>query len=121
MRDAEEIRVRFGKWRRTAEAERKTDQAEHIPATGATRSIGSKLSLQRSTKFREEMGNGSAFPDYPERRPQTQNKKRKSHYEKSKHSVQTKCRTSDPAAPRLPCGSAFLGTQYRVSPRPGAV
>src|SRR4029077_11686282 len=31
---------------------------KHIPATGATRTIGSKVSLQPSTKFREEMGNG---------------------------------------------------------------
>ena len=63
--------------------------------------------------------NGKRFPSpgYAERRPQTQNKKRKSHYEKSKHSVKTNSRTSDPTAPRLPCGSVFLGTQSRVSPR----
>jgi len=52
---------------------------------------------------------------------QTQNKKRKSYYENSKHSVQTNSRGSDPAAPRLPCGSVYLGTHSRVSPRPGAV
>src|SRR6187399_330185 len=52
---------------------------------------------------------------------QTQNKKRKSYYEKSKHSVQTNSRGSDPAAPRLLCGSVDLGTQSRVSPRRGAV
>jgi hypothetical protein len=84
-------------------------------------SIGSKLSLQRGANFREEMGKRSPSLGYPERRPQTQNKKRKSHYEKSKHSIQTKGRTSDPAAPRLPCGSVYLGTKSRVSPRPGAV
>ena len=46
-------------------------------------------------------GKRSAFPDHQERRPQTQNKKRKSNYEKSKHSVQTNNRGSDPASPRL--------------------
>src|SRR5437868_15263029 len=32
-----------------------------MPAAGATRSIGSKLSLQRGAKFREGMGNGLRF------------------------------------------------------------
>jgi hypothetical protein len=41
--------------------------------------------------------------------------------EKSKHSVQTNSRASDPAAARLLCGSVYLGTHFRVSPRRGAV
>src|SRR6266480_120821 len=60
-------------------------------------------------------GKRSAFRDHQERRPQTQNKKRKSH-EKSKHSVQTNSRTSHPAVPRLLCGSVYLGTHSGSSP-----
>src|SRR6478736_1850224 len=72
-------------------------------------SIGSTLSLQRGAKFREEMGNGLRLRITPERRPQTQNKKRESNHEKAKHSVQTNNTGSDPAAPRLLCGSVHLG------------
>jgi hypothetical protein len=56
-------------------------------AAAAIRRIGSKLSLQRAAKFREEMGNGLRLGITPERRPQTQNKKKKPNYEKSKKSV----------------------------------
>ena len=66
-------------------------------------------------------GKRSASPDYPERRPQTQNKKRKSNHEKSKHSVQTNSRGSGPAALRLLCGSVCLGIYSGSSPRHGAV
>ena len=73
--------------------------------------------LQHGAKFREGMGNGLRLRINPERRRQTQNKKRKSHYEKSKHSVQTNSRTSDPAAPRLLCGNVYLGTHSGSSQR----
>src|SRR5207249_11991569 len=66
-------------------------------------------------------GKRSAFPDHQERRPQTQNKKTKSHYEKSKHSVQTNSRTSYPAVPRVLCGSVYLRTHSGSSPRHGAL
>src|SRR6266516_2224648 len=49
------------------------------------------------------------------------NKKRKSNYEKSKHSDQTNSTGSDPAAAWLLRGSVYLGTQSRVSRRHGAV
>src|SRR4029077_4893846 len=65
-------------------------------------------------------GKRSAFPDYQERLPQTQNKKRKSH-EKSKHTVQTSSKSSDPASPRLPWSSVYLGTHSGSSPRDRAV
>ena len=65
-------------------------------------------------------GKRSAFPDYQERRPQTQNKKRKSH-EKSKHTVQTSSKSSDPASPRLPWSSVYLGTHSGSSQRDRAV
>jgi len=84
-------------------------------------SIGSTLSLQRGAKFREEMGNGLRLRITPERRPQTQNKKRKSNHEKAKHSVQTNSTGSDPAAPRLLCGSVHFGTHSGSSRRDGAV
>src|SRR5438132_5461415 len=62
-----------------------------------------------------------------------QNQKRKSYYEKSKHSVHSNSATlqklpafrsrriSDPTVPRLLCGSVYLGNHSRVSSRPGAV
>src|SRR5437016_11902940 len=62
-------------------------------------------------------GKRSAFLDYQERRPQTQNKKRKSH-EKSKHSVQTS-RTSDAAPPSLLCGSVYRRDHSGSSRRDG--
>ena len=59
---------RFGKRRRIAGKESKTvslvitrsrpTRPNTLPATGATRRIGSKLSLQRGPNFREGMGNG---------------------------------------------------------------
>jgi hypothetical protein len=100
-----------------------TDQAENIALGGAIRSIGSKLSLQRGAKFREGMGNGLRIRVHPEGRPQTQNKKRKPYYEKSKHSVQSDSATLEKhgTSPRLPCGRVYLGTQSGISPRPGAV
>src|SRR6476620_2238767 len=52
---------------------------------------------------------------------ETQKKKRKSSYEKSKHSVQTNSRGSDPAAARLLCGSVHLGTPSGSSRRDGAL
>jgi hypothetical protein len=52
---------------------------------------------------------------------ESQNKKRKSSYEKSKHSVQTNSRTSHPVVPRLLCGSVYLGTHSGSSPRHGAL
>src|SRR6266436_7434779 len=64
---------------------------------------------------------------------ETQNKKRKSNYEKSKPSVHSNSatlqklaafrsrRTSDPTVPRMLCGSVYLSNHSRVSPRPGAV
>src|SRR5947207_11789644 len=66
-------------------------------------------------------GKRSAFSGLPERRPETQNKKRKSNYEKSKHSVQSNSRGSDPAAARLLCGSVYLVTHSGSSPRHGAL
>jgi hypothetical protein len=84
-------------------------------------SIGSKLSLQRGTKFREEMENGLRLRVHPAPRPPNPKKKRKSNYEKSKHSVQTNSRGSAPAAVRLLCGSVNLGTHSGSSPRYGAL
>ena len=94
-----------------------TDEAEHATAVGAIRSIGYKLSLQCGGKFREGMGNGLRFRITQERRPQTQNKKRKSYYEKSKPSVQASGRTSHPAA-RPPRDRVYLGSQSGISRRP---
>jgi hypothetical protein len=45
-------------WRRLGAMRDAIELPEHIAAPSAIRSIGSKLSLQRGAKFREEMGNG---------------------------------------------------------------
>src|SRR4029453_14119346 len=66
-------------------------------------------------------GKRSAFPDHQEPRPETQKQKKKTHYEKSKHSVQTSSRSSHPAVLRLLCDSIYLGTHSGSSPRHGAL
>jgi hypothetical protein len=47
----------------------RTDLAENIAAAGAIFSIASKLFLQRTAKFREEMGNGLHLRVNPKPRP----------------------------------------------------
>src|SRR4030095_9648866 len=66
------------------------------------------------------MGNGPRLW-ITRRRPLTQNKKRKSRYEKSKHSVQTNSRDADPGAARLLCGSVHLDSHPGSSRRDGAL
>jgi hypothetical protein len=78
---------RFGKRRRIIPAERKAMPLAVISCRMTTlktrqgrrdyASIGPKFSLQRSAKFREEMGNGLRLWMTPEPRPQTQNKRKK--------------------------------------------
>jgi hypothetical protein len=77
--------------------------------------------LQRSEKFLEEMGKGLRLQVHLERRPPNPKQEGKSYYEKSKDSVQTHSRTSDPAAPGLLFSSVYLGTKFSVSSRPSAV
>ena len=80
------------------------------------------FSLQCGAKFREGMGTTSAFPGYLERRPETPKQEKESKQRKIEtYSSNQRQELLIPLLPRLPCGSVCLGTQYRVSPRPGAV
>jgi hypothetical protein len=74
-------------------------KADRVSGTGISDSrLQHRLQTFFATRCKLSGRNGkrSPSPDYPKRRPQTQNKKRKSNYEKSKHSVQTNGRSSDP-------------------------